>query len=110
MGSSTLLPLPSNNCSILFAASGTAFINFGIIEIIEETNKGLILLPLICKWLLFLITSVSIFFPWAICSSALFCLCCSFACLLLITTEAAVPAANNRAEMPAITKETSASN
>ena len=38
--------LPSINCFILYAASGDSFINSGIIEIIEETNKGLIPLQL----------------------------------------------------------------
>ena len=46
-GLSTLLPLPSINCLILFAASGDDFINSGIIEIIEETNQGLIQLRLV---------------------------------------------------------------
>ena len=46
MGLSTLLPLLSINCFILFAASGTAFINSEITEIIDETNKGLIPVPL----------------------------------------------------------------
>ena len=46
LGLYTLLPLPSINCFILFAASGDAFINLGIIEIIVETNKGLVPIPL----------------------------------------------------------------
>ena len=44
--SSTLLPLPLIYCLILFTATDAIFINSGIIEIIEETNKGLIPLPL----------------------------------------------------------------
>ena len=55
--------LPSINWFILFAASGATFINSGIIEIIVETIKGLIPLPLICKSLSFFITSLSIFPP-----------------------------------------------
>ena len=62
LGSSIFIPSVSINCFILFAASGSAFINSGIIAIIEETNKGLIPLPLICKSLSFFISS-SIFPP-----------------------------------------------
>ena len=78
LGWCTLLPLPSINCIILIALSCAAFINSGIIEIIEETNNGLIPLPLICQSLWFFITSFEILFPRAIYSNSRWCFSSSF--------------------------------
>ena len=103
-GSSILIHSPLINCFMLFTASGTSFINSGIIEIIEETNKKLIPVLLICKLSSCFITSFVILFPRAIDSNSRWCFSSSFVRLLAQTTEAVVPAADTNAEIPLITK------
>ena len=74
---------------------------------IAAANLGSILIPLpllgVCKSLSFFIISFKILFSRAIDSNSRWCFSSSFACLLLNTTEAAVPAADVKALIPAIT-------